>query len=73
MNMAGGIGAFFRPIQIPRIIQILPPTYEAALRWCIIFAGLAASWVLAAVAWLFIDAGEPLFQVRGIEGHDQAD
>jgi MFS family permease len=73
MNMAGGIGAVLSPILIPRIIQMLPPTYEAAFRWRIIFAGLAVSWVLAALAWLFIDASKPLFQVKDVEVYDRGD
>jgi ACS family glucarate transporter-like MFS transporter len=73
MNMAGGIGAILSPILIPRVIQILPPTYEVALRWRMIFAGLAVSWILAALAWLFIDASQPLFPVTGVDGYEPPD
>jgi MFS family permease len=68
MNMAGGIGAVLSPMLIPRIIQALPPTFEPAFRWRIIFAGLAVAWFVAALAWLFIDASKPLFET----GHEKA-
>jgi hypothetical protein len=34
--------------------------FDHRLTWRIIFAGLAASWFLGALAWLVIDAGKPL-------------
>lgn len=63
MNTAGGVGAIICPILIPVVLGWLPDGYSAAERWRLIFLGLAASWFLAAVAWLFIDARE---SVRGL-------
>jgi MFS family permease len=57
MNMAGGVGAMLSPVLIP---CVLPPAASAA-DWRFIFVGLAASWFLGAVCWLFINAGKPLF------------
>jgi hypothetical protein len=66
MNMAGGVGAVVSPVLIPHALGALPPTFDAALRWRVIFAGLAAAWFVAAAAWLFIDASKPLFgEMRG--------
>lgn len=59
MNMVGNIGAAISPVLIPvvlRKLEFLP----AAVRWEYVFAGMAASWFVAAAAWLFIDAGTPL-------------
>jgi MFS family permease len=67
MNMAGGLGAIVSPMLIPRVLQALPSTYDAALRWRIIFAGLAVAWFVAALAWLFIDASKPLFEMEPTE------
>jgi MFS family permease len=61
MNMAGGVGAVLSPILIPRVLTMLPADYSGPERWRIIFAGLAVSWFLGAVAWIFIDASKPLF------------
>ncbi len=66
MNMAGGVGAILSPILIPRVLTMLPADYSGPERWRIIFSGLAVSWFLGAVAWVFIDASKPLFAgVRG--------
>jgi MFS family permease len=66
MNMFGGFGAILSPILIPRVLAMLPAAYSGPQRWRIIFAGLAVSWFLAALAWAFIDASKPLFVgVRG--------
>ncbi len=56
MNMAGGVGAILSPALIPYVLQD-DPTPE---RWRLIFFGLAGSWFLGAVAWVFIDASKPL-------------
>jgi MFS family permease len=71
MNMAGGIGAVLSPILIPLILQALPTTYDAAFRWRIVFAGLAVAWFIAALAWLFIDASKPLFDLGPAERQDR--
>jgi MFS family permease len=60
MNMAGGVGAILVPSLIPYILMIFPESYEPAYRWRLIFAGLAVSWFVGALAWLFVDAGTPL-------------
>ncbi len=61
MNMAGGIGAVLSPALIPRVLGQLPAGWSPTARWRVIFAGLAVSWFLGAVSWLFIDASRPLF------------
>ncbi len=61
MNMAGGVGAILSPILIPPVFARLPAAYSPAERWRIIFAGLAVSWFLGALSWVFIDASKPLF------------
>ena len=61
MNTAGGIGAILSPVLIPRVLAILPASYSGPERWRMIFLGLAASWFLGALAWVFIDASKPLF------------
>jgi ACS family glucarate transporter-like MFS transporter len=62
VNMIGGAGAILTPFLIPRILEWLPQSYSPVLRWRIIFTGLAGAWVVAAAAWLFIDASRPLPQ-----------
>jgi MFS family permease len=64
MNMIGGFGAIVSPILIPHVIKWLPVEYSPAERWRIIFAGLAVSWFLGALSWIFIDASKPLFGER---------
>jgi hypothetical protein len=61
MNMAGGIGAVLSPALIPRVLGHLPSGWSPTERWRVIFAGLAVSWFLGAVSWLFVDASRPLF------------
>jgi ACS family glucarate transporter-like MFS transporter len=58
MNTAGGIGAILCPILIPIVMGWLPEGMEPALRWRIIFFGLAGAWVLAALGWLWIDVNQ---------------
>ena len=65
MNSVGGIGAFLSPLLIPYVLVWLPETLSAGQRWRIIFMGLAGAWFLAALAWLFIDAGRPLGAAAG--------
>jgi ACS family glucarate transporter-like MFS transporter len=60
MNMAGGVGAFISPILIP-VILTMTRHFSGPERWRLIFAGLAVSWFLGALAWVFIDASKPLF------------
>ncbi len=52
VNMAGGAGSI--------VIPVLVPVLRKHLDWQMIFVILAMSWFLAALAWLFIDAGKPL-------------
>jgi ACS family glucarate transporter-like MFS transporter len=69
MNMGGGVGGVLSPILIPLVLATLPASYDAHLRWRIIFTGLAISWFVAAMAWLFINAGKPLFPTSYTEAH----
>jgi MFS family permease len=62
MNMAGGIGAFLSPLLTPIVLEALPTSWEPIDRWRWIFAGLAGAWFIGAIAWLFVDAGRPLFK-----------
>ena len=62
MNMAGGIGAFLSPMLTPIVLSALPTQWSPVERWRWIFVGLSAAWFLAAYAWLFVDAGKPLFK-----------
>ncbi|HEY7315328.1 MAG TPA: MFS transporter [Gemmataceae bacterium] len=61
MNMAGGVGAVLSPVLIPSVLAMLPAEYSGSERWRLIFAGLAVSWFVGALAWIFIDASKPLF------------
>jgi MFS family permease len=61
MNMVGGIGAFLSMILTPYLMLLLPTEYAAADRWRLVFAVLAGAWFVAAVSWVFINAGKPLF------------
>jgi MFS family permease len=61
MNSVGAIGAILCPALVPIILNAFPAEWDQAQRWRWIFAGLAASWFVAAAAWLFIDASKPLF------------
>jgi len=70
MNTAGAIGAILSPALIPRVLEQLPASYDPAQRWRIIFTGLAGSWFVGALAWLFIDASKPLV-VRSQEEKDE--
>lgn len=60
MNTAGALGGAITPVLIPVIDRNLQG-YDVAFRWKIIFTGLAGAWFVSAAAWLFIDAGKPLF------------
>jgi MFS family permease len=60
MNMVGGFGAILSPVLLPRVHEMLHQHYDQRISWRFIFAGLALSWFLGAVTWLFIDAGTPL-------------
>jgi MFS transporter, ACS family, glucarate transporter len=60
MNMIGGIGALISPALLPRAHSALHEHFDHAICWRIIFVGLASSWFLGALSWLFIDAGKPL-------------
>jgi MFS transporter, ACS family, glucarate transporter len=58
-NMIGNIGGAISPVLIPVVLKQL--LYLPAVdRWQYVFAGMAASWFIAAASWLFIDAGKPL-------------
>jgi MFS family permease len=52
VNMAGGVGSITSPILLPVLRQWFD--------WPTVFAVLAASWFIAALAWLGIDASKPL-------------
>jgi MFS family permease len=43
------------------VTAALPQTYGAADRWQYVFAALAATWFVGAVAWLFVNAAKPIF------------
>ena len=43
------------------VVQAVPNGWETAARWQIIFSGLAIAWFIGAVAWLFVNAGKPVF------------
>lgn len=60
MNMVGGFGAVISPALLPYAHELLHAHFDHHLCWRIIFAGLASSWFLGALAWVFIDAGKPL-------------
>jgi ACS family glucarate transporter-like MFS transporter len=60
MNMIGGFGAVLSPALLPYAYERLHEHFDRRFCWRIIFAGLAASWFLGALAWLVIDAGKPL-------------
>jgi sugar phosphate permease len=60
MNMIGGIGAILSPLLLPYVHEMLHEHFDPAITWRFIFAGLAASWFIGAISWLFIDAGKPL-------------
>ena len=61
MNSVGSVGAFLTMLLTPVVLQALPKSLDAAERWRWVFAGYAGCWFLAAAAWLFIDAGRPIF------------
>ena len=65
MNMMGGFGAILSPALLPHAHKWLHASFDHRVSWRIIFAGLAASWFLGALAWLFIDAGKPLDRSPG--------
>jgi MFS transporter, ACS family, glucarate transporter len=62
MNMVGALGAFLGIFLTPWVMDKLPTTFDAADRWRLVFAGYAGCWFLAAAAWLFVNAGKPLFR-----------
>ncbi len=61
MNTLGALGGMISPIMIPVLKDNLPEAWSVASRWQFNFAVLAASWFVAAAAWLRIDAREKLF------------
>jgi MFS family permease len=61
MNMVGGVGAVISPVLLPHAEEWLRnQQLDPRLCWRILLAGLAMSWFLGAISWLFIDAGKPL-------------
>lgn len=62
MNMVGGFGAVLSPALLPHAHAMLHAHFDHGVCWRIIFAGLAASWFLGALAWILIDASKPLAQ-----------
>jgi MFS family permease len=61
MNMVGSLGAFLCMYLTPVVMNHLPATLDPAARWRLVFAGYACSWFVAALSWLFVDAGNPIF------------
>ncbi len=61
MNSAGSLGALLPVLLTPVVLEALPATLDAGERWRLVFAGYAFCWLVAAAAWVFIDAGKPLF------------
>ena len=53
MNMCGAVGAVLSPILIPVL-------RAQGFGWPTVFAMLATAWFVAALAWLRIDASEPI-------------
>jgi len=66
MNMIGGFGAALSPFLLPRVYERLHAHYDNLLCWRFIFAGLAVSWLLGAMCWIFIDASKPLFPEESV-------
>jgi MFS transporter, ACS family, glucarate transporter len=62
MNLAGGVGAIISPALIPQVLTRLRLSFTEVESWRIVLIGLAVSWFVGAAAWLFIDAGKPLFK-----------
>ena len=61
MNMVGGFGAAISPALLPHVHEWLrQKQFDTRICWRILLAGLAMSWFLGAISWLFIDAGKPL-------------
>jgi MFS family permease len=67
MNMIGAFGTVACAPLVPVVLDALGDM-PVADRWRVIFLGLAGSWFVAAAAWLFIDAGTPLFEEEGGAG-----
>jgi MFS family permease len=73
MNTVGAVGAILCPLLIPYADRWLRGWFAAPeMRWRVIFAGLAVAWLLAALAWLFIDASRRmgLSQGSGVRGQE---
>jgi MFS transporter, ACS family, glucarate transporter len=60
MNMAGGLGGMLIPILIPVLLLIFPAHWSNHDHWKGIFAVMASAWFIGAIAWLRINAAEPL-------------
>ena len=45
----------------PKVLAALPAPLDAMARWRLVFAGYAGCWFVAAAAWLFVNAGKPIF------------
>ena len=61
MNSVGAVGAFLTMHLTPRVLAALPASLDATERWRILFAGYAGCWFIAAAAWVFVNAGKPIF------------
>jgi MFS family permease len=61
MNSVGALGAFLSLQLTPVVLQVLPKSLDPTERWRLLFAGYAGCWFVAAAAWIFIDAGRPMF------------
>jgi MFS family permease len=64
MNMIGGLGGMLSPSLLPAVRAALNSRYTAVESWRITVAGLAVAWFIGAAAWLFINAGKPMFAER---------
>jgi MFS family permease len=62
MNSVGAAGAFLTMFLTPYVLGALPTALDPTQRWQVVFAGYAGCWFIAAAAWLFINAGKPIFE-----------
>jgi MFS family permease len=69
MNMLGGFGGMITPILIPVLLKSLPGSQVD--RWKGVFLVLSTVWFLGALAWLRIDASQPLVPEGPSEGEPE--
>jgi MFS family permease len=68
MNTAGCIGAFLGPVITGGLLGQGAGAISTHATWQRIFALLASAWLVAGLAWLFVDASKPLVPSSSI--HD---